>query len=294
MPNKDTVVAVISDMQVGSTVALCPLKWSKMEGGSHRASPGQRIIHREWIHSATKVNECLNEHKERKRLVLVVNGEPIDGDHHATPQLITTIKSQQLAMSESLLDEWLNHVGYNDKHGDKIYLVRGTTAHERGEHINELGRDIDGVVPYRKDTSEILRDGRYYWQILKRRVNGVYFRITHHGFGRGSRAWTTENSIQYALKSYYFKCLDEGKPIPEYMITSHKHVYNEAHYFGRQKTMFGCTTPCWQLPTHFVYKVASLEDLSTIGMIYVDVTANGGSKLYKEFIEVENTKIGEF
>jgi hypothetical protein len=58
--------------------------------------------------------------------------------------------------------------------------------------------------------------------------------------------------------------------------------------------MFGCTTPCWQLKTHFSNRVAALEDINTIGNIYFDVTADGNIKEYPDIIEIQDAPITEF
>ena len=294
MPNKDTIVAVLSDMQVGSTVALCPPAWNLYDGNTVHASPAQMIIHRQWIRSAKVIKDALTEGRVRKRLVLILNGEPIDGVHHESTQLITRIKQEQIAMAISLLDEWVKIVGYEPKRKDCIYLVRGTCAHESGNAINEIGRDMDGVVAIRKDTSDKIKDGRYYFEKLRRTVNGKLFHISHHGFTRGSRAWTSSNSISYSLKSMYFNGLDYGYDIPDYVIRSHNHVYTNAYYHGRQKTMHGCITPCWQLKTHFGNRVAANEDINTIGMVYYEVLKSGASQHFKEIIEVQDAPIQEF
>lgn len=294
MTGKDTVVAIISDMQVGSTVALMPPKWQLYDGNTIHASPAQRLMYRKWQESAENVRDIITEKRRRKRLVVILNGEPIDGNHHDSPQIITKTKQEQIDMSIDLLDEWLKTAGYNHKRGDCMYLLRGTTAHEKGEHIEQIGKDIDGVVPFRKPTTQGGKDGRYHFQKLRKNINGVYFHLSHHGFGRGTRAWTRENSIFYSLKSLYFSCLDSGQPIPDLTISSHFHVYNYAYYHGKQKTMFGCTTPCWQLKTHFGNQVAALEDINTIGNIYFDVTADGNYKIIPDILEVADAPITEF
>ena len=294
MPNKDTIVAVISDMQVGSTMALAPPKWNLHDGGTFHASPAQMIIHRQWIHSAKQVKDILSDGRNRKRLVLVLNGEPIDGDHHDTPQIVTKNRTEQIDMAVSLLDEWMQLAGYEPKRGDCMYLVRGTSAHERGEHIERIGRDLDGVVPYRKDSSSMTKDGRYHWQKLRRTVNGKLFHIAHHGYSRGSRAWTSENSIYNTLKSMYFTGLDYKHDIPDFVIRGHKHVFTYAWYHGRNKAMYGCQTPCWQLKTHFGNQVAANEDINTIGMISFDVLKSGATQVYPEIMEVQDTKVEEF
>jgi hypothetical protein len=294
MPNKDTVLVVNSDIQVGSTLSVCPPRWNLFEGGTYRASPAQMIMYRQWVASANAVKDLLTEGRVRKRLVLVLNGEPVDNDHHGTAQLITRTPQEQIDMSITLLDEWLQIVDYAPKRGDCIYLVRGTSAHEQGEVIEQIGRDIDGVIPYRKDSSPLVKDGRYHHQKLRRTINGVLFDITHKGFGRGGRAWTRENGIRNALKSIYFDCLDTKQPIPEYVIRSHFHQYIYDDYNGRLKRMWGCITPCWQLKTHFVNQVAGNDHLNTIGLVMVDVTAEGKSKEYAEILTVEDTKVQEF
>lgn len=293
MTNKDTVVAVISDMQVGSTVALCPPKWNLYEGGTFHASPAQMIIYRQWVQSAKKVKDLLSGGRNRKRLVIVLNGEPIENDHHDTPQIITKNPQEMIDMSVSLLDEWMGIVNYEPKRGDCMYLVRGTSAHEKGEHIEQIGRDLEGVVPFRAD-SQGRKDGRYHYQKLRRTVNGRLFSIVHHGFSRGSRAWTTENGIYNSLKSMYFSGLDYQQDIPDFVIRSHKHVFTYAYYYGRNKTMYGCQTPCWQLKTHFGNQVAANQDINTIGMISFDVLKSGAAQVYPEILEVEDTKVEEF
>jgi hypothetical protein len=294
MSDRDTVIALISDMQVGSTVALCPPKWQLYDGGTHTASPGQRIIHRKWVDSAKNVKDLLTETRRRKRLVIVLNGEPIDGHHHDTPQLITKTPNEQIEMAITLLDEWMQIAEYEPKRGDSMYLVRGTDAHEKGEHIERIGRDFDGVVPYRRDSSPLTKDGRYHYQKLRRKVNGQLFQIAHHGFGRGTRAWTKENSIAYALKSMYFTCLDSKQPIPSVVVASHYHVFTQVYYYGKQKTIYGCITPSWQLRTNFVHRIAALENINTIGNLYFDVTKSGAIKPIPDVIEIEETPIEEF
>jgi hypothetical protein len=294
MPDKDTVIALISDMQVGSTLALCPLMWNLMEGGTYHASPAQRILHKQWVESAKKTKDLLTEGRGRKRLVFILNGEPIDGNHHGTAQLVTILAKEQINMAINLLDDWLQIVEYDPRRGDCIYLIRGTSVHERGQHIEQIGRDLQGVIPYRKDSSPTQEDGRYHYQKLRRTVNGVLFDIAHHGFSKGTRAWTKSNSITYALKSKYFDCLNNDLPIPRYMIRSHKHVFTDGEYHDKKADMWGILTPCWQLKTNFGYRVASNEDLNTIGMINFDITKSGASQYYPEIIEVEDTPVKEF
>ncbi|NLB54175.1 MAG: hypothetical protein GX811_00120 [Lentisphaerae bacterium] len=252
------------------------------------------ILHRQWVASAKAVKDLLGEKRGRKRLVLILNGEPIDGDHHDTPQLITKLATEQIDMAIALLDEWLQIVEFTPKRGDCMYLVRGTDAHEAGNPLEVIGRDLDGVVPYRRDTSSITKDGRYTHAKLVREVNGKIFDITHHGFTRGGRAWTRTNSIYHTLRSIYYDALEYGYEIPDFVIRSHGHVYTAETYTGNRKTIHGCMTPGWQLKTHFINRVAANERINTIGMVYYDVLASGHAKHYKEILSVEDVKVEAF
>lgn len=290
MANKDTVIAVHSDLHAGSTVAVCPPKWNLNDGGTFYASPAQQILHRQWIHSAKSVKDLLNENRRRKRLVIILNGEPIDGVHHETHQLITRGKPEQEQIAVTLLDEWMQVAGYNPQRGDCMYLIRGTTAHERGEHLNNVGRDLDGVIPYRKDSSSTTKDGKYYHDLIRRTVNGKLFDVAHHGFSVSKRRWLKSNNVRWNLISIYFDCLEYKMPIPDYVIRSHAHEYT----FDRYKNMWGCVTPGWQLKTNFGYKVATNNHINTIGMVYFDVTKDGYSKEYEDYLKVEDAPIEEF
>jgi hypothetical protein len=290
MQNKDTVVAVHSDLHAGSTVAVCPTKWNISDGGTFYASPAQTILHRQWVSSANNVKDLLNEKRRRKRLIIVLNGEPIDGDHHETHQLITKLKSEQEQIAVSLLDEWMQIVEYDPHRGDRMYLIRGSTAHEKGEHINNIGRDLDGVVPYRKDSSSTVKDGKYYFDVLRRTVNGKLFDIAHHGFTVSKRRWLKSNNIRWGLISMYFDCLEENSQIPDYVIRSHMHEYT----YDRYKNMWGCVTPAWQLKTNYGFKAATNNHINTIGMVYFDVSGEGYSKEYADYIKVEDAPIEEF
>ena len=63
MPDKDTVIAVLSDIQAGSTVAVCPPRWNLYDGGTYHASPAQMIIYRQWVASAKVIKDLLGEGK---------------------------------------------------------------------------------------------------------------------------------------------------------------------------------------------------------------------------------------
>jgi hypothetical protein len=71
-------------------------------------------------------------------------------------------------------------------------------------------------------------------------------------------------------------------------------VFTQAYYYGRNKTLHGVQTPCWQLKTHFGNMVAANEEINTIGMIYYDVLESGAAQFYSEVMEIEDTKVQEF
>jgi hypothetical protein len=77
------------------------------------------------------------------------------------------------------------------------------------------------------------------------------------------------------------------------VVASHFHTFIQAYYHGKQKVMYGCVTPSWQVKTNFVNRVAALENLNSIGNLYFDVTVSGAIKPIPDIIEIEDVPIGE-
>jgi hypothetical protein len=268
-------------------------------------SPAQKIIWKQWAHNWDLVA------KERKnsRLIMVQNGDPVEGMHHQSPQVMTMREDEHVTIAIHAYDWAMKKAKYNPKKGDKYYQIAGTEAHggTGGRAEEALARDFrdrsdgqNGVVPQWE--KQIFIDGeptlqaKYTWGRLLRKVNGVLFDIAHHGASVGKRAWTTSNSLMNTIKSIYFECLEKNQPIPRYWVRAHYHQYVHAYYEGKQGIIEGFVLPSYQLPgSAYVRKFNGGSLLmADIGMVYWVVEDNGSSYWKKDIITMAQDEIKEF
>lgn len=273
----NTIVVIAADTHSGSTTGLLtPGKWTGLDGQTWQMSKGQRVLLEQW-------NECwyrVKELRKKSRLVVVHNGDAIDGVHHGTTQLITSDKEEQKRMHIAAMESGLDIAEF--KKGDLLYYVYGTEMHVATAE-DAIARDFtwpDGkhYVPavIKPSADANYKDGRFIRDQLKLDINGVIFDIAHHGFRSGNRAWTKENSVNYACKSIYFDYVERGIKFPRYIIRSHMHEFISGIYRGKRGTIEGFITPAFQLKTHHGHRVAN-EKIADIGMLIVVVKDNGES-----------------
>lgn len=301
-----TVIACPADTHCGSTLGLMtpkPLMCS--DENTVTPSPAQRIIWKQWEHNWGLVEE----ERKKSKLVVVQNGDPVEGMHHESPQVMSMRETDHVTIAIHCYDWALRKAKFNARNGDRYYQVAGTEAHGGvGSQAEEtLARDFrnrndkeNGVVPvWEKEVfsdEEDIIQGKYTWGGIRRRVNGVLFDISHHGASVGKRAWTKPNSLLNTIKSIYFECLNNNMPIPRYWVRAHYHEYVHAYYEDKQGIIEGFVLPSFQLAgSNYVrrYKGGSLM-LADIGMVHFVVEDDGSSRYVADYITVEQDKVEEF
>lgn len=206
------------------------------------------------------------EERKRSRLIVVMNGDQVDGNHHHTEQLVTNNIAEQQRMFAAVMQEALDTARFNAKK-DILYSMSGTPAHGDNTSEEAVGRILKSK-PHTPPT--IGHDGRYAWPRLRLSVNGQIIDIAHEGAGVGRRMWTQENVLRSTIKSIYFDSIDAGKKPPRFYVRSHRHKWIDPQSFsGRQGTITGLITPAMQLKTEFAHKVAGDEILSTVGVAWL-------------------------
>ena len=252
-----TIIAVPSDTHSGSTVGLMPSPWNLEDGGTYHASPAQNeVLLATWRRAWARIAQ----ERKRSRLIVVVNGDPVDGIHHETAELVTRRREEQNRMHIAVMDEALKTAKFNRKKGDRLYYTWGTPAHGASSSEEAIARDL-GAVP---------KGERYAWRRLRLQVNGQVIDIAHQGAGVGRRAWTKENSLRNAVKSVYFNSLEADRPVPRFYVRSHRHVWVAPQdHAGRHGTITGIITPAMQLKTEYAHKVAGDEVLSSVGVVWL-------------------------
>lgn len=259
--NVDTTIAIFSDMHSGSSTALFPNKFwqSSINERNHTPTARQKILYKHF-------RDCLtigrNERKN-KRLIVVHNGDALDGVHHGTTELVTYIKDEQIDIHIDLMDEAMKGLNFDKRKGDKLYYIQGTEVHVNDKE-HRIGKDLG---------SEKTNDGRRVFQHLELSVNGRKIWFAHHGPKRGEGA-SEGDPLRNWLKKQYWKRVQEKDPIPDMIITGHTHLPCYQTYIMRDVILHGLICPSWQEKTKFGYAVAA-TDKNEIGAIFITITKDG-------------------
>lgn len=231
-----TLVAVISDLHLGSTIGLCPPSLTLDDGGTYMASRAQRWL---WLCWQNYWEQVRAARRPGDRLYVVVNGDIMDGDHHDTPQIITRNPSTILSLASSVLDPVAQEA-------DRLFIVRGTETHvgKSASQEEEVARDL-GAVP---DAEA----GTHSWWVLPMEVEGVNFQFAHHG-NVGSRTWSRGGTVMANAADISLNHLLRGQKPPDVAVRSHMHQFADS---GTTYPTRLFHTPAWQLSTAFVARIA--------------------------------------
>lgn len=293
--HRKIVLALPSDTHCGSTLGLIPpTPFQLHEGGEYTPSKAQRIIWNQWEHNW----DIIKKERKNSDLIIVHDGDIVEGMHHNTTQITSARIEEHETIGQSVMDFAMRRSGFGK--GDKYFQVAGTEEHAGNGSSSEerVAKDLDGVVPVFENSTfddEGMRNGRYTWDRLLRKTNGVLFDIAHHGGSIGNRAWTTENGLYNKIKSIYWECLELSLPIPRYWIRAHFHTYARAEYRGKHGMITGIMLPGFQIKTGYVYKQKGyVMKPADIGMVWIVIEPDGTSRDYVDKIEVCQEEIREF
>ncbi len=275
----DTLIVNLSDLHTGSSTALFPPRTFGDENQNHTPKENQLRIYDVWKQSYLWARSA----RKKKRLIVVHNGDAIDGNHHGTIQLCLTNKKTQAAAHVELMDEFLQSAKWNKDRGDLLYYTKGTEIHT-GDDENNIARDL-GAEPvneelFVRDHLELIVNGRKIWYL-------------HHGKKRGEGA-NEGNALRNALRDLFFECLKVGIDPPDVVVTSHTHAHTYTPYSGRLpdgnfKLIHGLILPSWQEKTRFAWQVVP-QARNEIGSAFFEITAAGDVRMPPHFIIKETAK----
>jgi len=258
---KDTVVVPISDMHSGGSTALFPNYMMQFENANVSPKDEQKDMFAHWTACAEEIAKV----RKGKRLLIVHDGDATEGWHHNTSQVVTMLENEQIRIHTELMDHFLQIVKFGS--GDDLYYVKGTEVHTNGSE-NVIGEDLDATPC-----------GEFYaWEELKLEENGIRLWFTHHGPIAGDGA-NFGNSFRNWLKNkIFYECVNNGVPIPHYIITGHTHKPCWTDYVGRHERKYhrlqGLICPSWQKRTRFGHRAAPLQ-LGDIGLQYFVISKDG-------------------
>lgn len=265
---KDIYIANLSDMHSGGMTSLLPdypieLKYGK-EVLLTRPTPAQKAMYQHWLKSA----ERIKTEAKGKRLVIVHNGDAIEGNHHYTIQLISPLTDHHKQIHVELMEEFLKRCGFSRKNGDNLHYTSGTESHT-GWSEGTIADEFDHLGATFDDELILNLNGREIW-------------YSHHGAAAGGGA-NEGDAYRNWLKRVYWDCKKQGRKIPDLICSAHYHKSIKQSYEMDYHVLHGMITPSWQKKTRFAIRVAPFEK-NDIGYSPVIITADGDMRFPRPFL----------
>lgn len=268
MDSPEYIVAILGDLHVNSTVALCLPRFTLDDGGQYVSSKYQRWIWRKFKEYCLEIEEVKAALKVP--VVTVLNGELVDDNHHKTTQLVTRNPADMLRLSAATLEPILALSDY-------VHVTRGTEAHSGPSACLDevVAADISNLVP-----SLVDREGqpeRYSHWHFTAKIGGVLFDIAHHP-GTGHRLpWTKGTDAIKLANVIGIQALNLGRPVPDLAIRGHNHKDADSFDNARVRAII---MPSWQMTTSFGYRIGG--DPLKIGALYV-IVGQGQYEVVKRY-----------
>lgn len=247
------LLAAVSDLHCGSTVGLHPQSATQLDdGGSYTPTPAQGWLWARWREYWDTVKRQAKGHQ----LVVLLNGDLLDGDHHGTTQIISRHPGVQVDVLLRVLEVPL---ALKPAH---VIVVRGTEAH--------VGQSASGEEAVAKALASrgvpVVRTpgGQFSWWHFVGELGGCRVSATHHGLV-GSRSWTRASGANSLAAMVFYEHAARGERHPDVAIRSHRHKWADS---GDNHPVRVLQSPAWQLQTGYAHKVAA-ESLADIGGLTV-------------------------
>lgn len=285
-----TILAIPADEHSGSPLGLMPPgQWQMEQGGYHDPGDTEKFITRLWV----ECWETVGKLRKGKRLIIVNAGDAVEGLHHDSPEPWTMNIGEHERAHITAMELGMACADYGHP-DDLLYYVKGTGAHvgPGGRSEENIAREFDGkgVVPMYPPDDARKKDGRFLWDHLRIKINGVRFDIAHHGASVGRLPWTSTTSLRTKLKELHFRSLQTGRPAPDYWIRADRHQYAHDIYVPRTgKPINGYVCPSFQSKTEFGKKVAA-DQLSDMGMLIFEISADGVVQDHSHVIQFDDTR----
>lgn len=243
------LIAVVSDVHCGSTLAICPPEGVRLDDGGRYTPSGPQVwLWQCWVEYWERVRALARKH--RARLWVVYNGDLFEGSHHHTVQIISAHPEPQAYLADRIFGV------PRSLEPEHTFIVRGTEAHvgPSGATEEQFARWIKAE---RNQTLE-----RWSWWQLRLEPHGVLIDCQHHG-RMGFRPWTEANAVQLLAAQIFFEHARFGWRHPDIAIRSHYHRYGDSSHAHPVRVVL---TPGWQLKTAHAYRVAT-ESIAHVGGI---------------------------
>lgn len=245
-------VIVISDTHIGSNAGLCPPEGYELpDNNIYMQNKFQETTWLYWEHFWKKWIPKMVEKSEK--VIIVINGDLIDGSHHETVNIMSTsLPYQQIAAIK---------VFKQIDHYDGLYVVRGTEAHAgKGATSEEMiARDIGAINP---NGSSNCSDYQLWLSVDK-----VTFHIAHHIGVTSSAAYETSAPMR-ELVAALVEASQWGQTLPQIVVRSHRHRFVPVSIPSQHGRIRCVITPGWQLRTPNVERIDRMRIPHVGGVLF--------------------------
>jgi len=224
------LIAIISDIHAGSTVAIMPPRFEMSDGNVVEANAVQRWFWECWMHANTWLSGIVGTDD----FALVLNGDLVEGDHHHTDQIISKRLGDHVECARTILEPLSTRA-------ERVFLTKGTECHT-GDTEASLG-----VALHAEKNPET---GRSVFDRLVLDVCGVRFVARHH-IGTTSRPWLETNGPGMELAAEQLNTVRNRERMTQVLAVAHRHV--GCHVATNEGICI--VTPAWQALTRHGHKV---------------------------------------
>lgn len=226
------VVVVIGDLHAGSSVALCTPEHPTVDDGMWKANPVQLWMYERWVEATT---QWLPRVIDGRPFAVVVNGDCIEGLHHGTKQVISNATSDHVDLAVNLL-------GPVAEGADRLFMVRGTSAH--------VGHDSESKIGIRLGAERPAGSREYAAHNWRFEVAGKVIDASHH-MPTSARPWTEATGLGTSMQSAVLESVRAREPVADVYLRAHRHRYG--HYSDGDRLIVAGYS--WQAKTDFAEKV---------------------------------------
>jgi len=248
---EEIALAVLSDLHINSTVALCPPVIDLDDRGTYHSSKAQRWLYKSYIDFLEKWKSRSGKH------VLVINGDIGELDiRRRSAQLVAQNKATINHIIAQTLEPALEIA-------DALLVIRGTSAHVgKSAWLEEdFAQDVTSI--------EVIKtpEGAFSWWSWCGKIGGVKFEITHHPSTMAGLPWNAKNAVNRMMSEILWKYhIILKQPPPQVSIFSHGH-FCDCNSRDMDE-VFVITTPGFQLATEYIYRRGKMRLAHIGGLLF--------------------------
>ena len=291
------VIGHIQDWHVHSTTGMSLPRFQLSSGTWHNSSDKQKFLYNN-IYTGMYTDLKNLKEQEHAEIIMAVNGDVMDGDHHETSEIISRVQFDMVNHAHGLLKPIFDLSTW-------AFFVYGTPAHSGKDGFLE-----EALATKFRDSEKHAKTKKLIWHTEgdsdgEGAVNGHYMfsavingkRVNFSHFGQiGRNTWTRMNPLRKIAREIVEDCRIRGIEQPNLVYRAHAHGYGDTGDEFADFDMRVISLPPGQLPTSygstFISTTRTIIPGYTITVIYPDGKVDARTKLF-DYQKMNPTKLME-